>query len=189
MANLYNNKVVINNETIIDLSNDTVSKSDVRLGKLFHLANGKQEVGTYEEPQPKTCSISLNITSVPEILSYWGTKVDNSNIVPFGTSGTPIVGNYQVTLSNVLCNSAFIINCGIINSTQDLIVSMSDNIILESSTKMDNTVCYLFKVPANNVTGNISIKYNNTFNYTFETIDAINLIEGVWNQADAQIEF
>lgn len=40
------NKVVFNNQTLIDLSEDTVKASDVREGVIFHLPNGKKAVGT-----------------------------------------------------------------------------------------------------------------------------------------------
>lgn len=58
MANLYNNKVVINNETIIDLSNDTVTESDVAEGKTFHDASGAEKTGTKTEPKLQSKSVT-----------------------------------------------------------------------------------------------------------------------------------
>lgn len=40
------NKVVYGNNTIIDLTGDTVTAADVAEGKIFHLASGVQAVGT-----------------------------------------------------------------------------------------------------------------------------------------------
>lgn len=40
------NKVELGDETLIDLTGDTASESDVLLGKTFHLASGVQGTGT-----------------------------------------------------------------------------------------------------------------------------------------------
>lgn len=40
------NKIILNNEIILDLTNDTVSESDVLEGKIFHKADGTVGVGT-----------------------------------------------------------------------------------------------------------------------------------------------
>ena len=40
------NKIILNGETILDLTNDTVTAEDVAQGKIFHLANGEVAVGT-----------------------------------------------------------------------------------------------------------------------------------------------
>lgn len=55
------NKVVINNETKIDLSSDTVAAGDVMSGKTFHDSNGLTKTGTYV-PTPEWTGI-LNITT------------------------------------------------------------------------------------------------------------------------------
>lgn len=39
------NKIELNGETILDLSEDTVTERDVKLGVTFHLPNGEQGVG------------------------------------------------------------------------------------------------------------------------------------------------
>lgn len=46
MPNQYKNKVVYNGNTLIDLTGDTVSASDVAQGVLFHLPTGEPSVGT-----------------------------------------------------------------------------------------------------------------------------------------------
>lgn len=40
------NKVVLNGKVILDLTADTVTDPDVRLGKIYHKANGEGSVGT-----------------------------------------------------------------------------------------------------------------------------------------------
>lgn len=46
MANQYTNKVIFGNETLIDLTSDTVTISDVAQGKTFHLPSGEPAIGT-----------------------------------------------------------------------------------------------------------------------------------------------
>ena len=46
MANEYVNKVVFGDETLIDLTGDTATASDVLSGKKFHLKSGAQSTGT-----------------------------------------------------------------------------------------------------------------------------------------------
>ena len=47
MANEYINKVVANNNTLIDLTSDTAEAADVLEGRTLHLASGAPAVGTY----------------------------------------------------------------------------------------------------------------------------------------------
>lgn len=60
------NKVVINNETKIDLSSDTVEESDVRSGKTFHDSEGLLKTGTYV-PTPEWTAILNFFTTDPEL--------------------------------------------------------------------------------------------------------------------------
>ena len=46
MANQYVNKVIYGGNTLIDLTGDDVSASDVLSGKKFHLPSGAQGTGT-----------------------------------------------------------------------------------------------------------------------------------------------
>lgn len=46
MANTTVNKVILGNETLLDLTGDTATAADVASGKMFHLASGAQAVGT-----------------------------------------------------------------------------------------------------------------------------------------------
>ena len=43
---MANNKVVYNNQTLIDLTGDDVTAADVAQGKIFHLPSGEQATGT-----------------------------------------------------------------------------------------------------------------------------------------------
>ena len=47
MANEYINKVVANNNTLIDLTSDTAEAADVLEGRTLHLASGAPAAGTY----------------------------------------------------------------------------------------------------------------------------------------------
>lgn len=46
MANQYENKVIFGGETLIDLTTDTVTRSDVQSGVYFHLPSGERTTGT-----------------------------------------------------------------------------------------------------------------------------------------------
>lgn len=46
MANQYNNKIVLGNETLIDLTGDDVTENDVIQGKKFHLGSGAPGTGS-----------------------------------------------------------------------------------------------------------------------------------------------
>ncbi|MDV3427473.1 MAG: hypothetical protein LIR50_10610 [Bacillota bacterium] len=47
MANQYNNKVIYNGTTLVDLSEDTVTSPEhIMRGAIGHLASGQQVVGT-----------------------------------------------------------------------------------------------------------------------------------------------
>ena len=42
------NKVILGNETKLDLSSDTVTEADVMSGKTFHRSDGSISTGTYD---------------------------------------------------------------------------------------------------------------------------------------------
>ena len=46
MANQYINKVIYGGETLIDLTQDDVTRADVLSGKKFHLPTGESTTGT-----------------------------------------------------------------------------------------------------------------------------------------------
>lgn len=58
MSDIVYNKAIVNNQIVLDLSQDTATISDVKLGKTFHLANGYAANGTLDD------NISLNSPSI-----------------------------------------------------------------------------------------------------------------------------
>lgn len=46
MANLYKNKIIYGGDTLIDLTQDDVTRADVVSGKYFHLPTGERTTGT-----------------------------------------------------------------------------------------------------------------------------------------------
>lgn len=68
--NPYVNKVVVNNNTLIDLSNDTVTPEDVMEGVTFHDATGALRVGT--ATGGTNMVIPINPTEIPtEVGAVW----------------------------------------------------------------------------------------------------------------------
>lgn len=78
MANTTVNKVILGNETLLDLTADTATAADVAEGKTFHLASGEAAVGTARDPvatiigtydaSTKTLALSTEGT----IAAWWG---------------------------------------------------------------------------------------------------------------------
>lgn len=78
MANTTVNKVVLGNETLLDLTADTATAADVAQGKTFHLASGVAAVGTASNPiatiegtytaATKTLALSTEGT----VAAWWG---------------------------------------------------------------------------------------------------------------------
>ena len=58
----YYNKVIYDGDTIIDLTGDTATASDVLSGKTFHLANGFQATGALS-PSPSSVTIDTTTAS------------------------------------------------------------------------------------------------------------------------------
>ncbi len=54
------NKVVVGNETKIDLSNDTVTEADVMSGKTFHRPDGSISTGTYDPSGVWVAILNIN---------------------------------------------------------------------------------------------------------------------------------
>ena len=85
------NKVVLNGELLIDLSQDTAVESDVAVGKTFHKADGSLAVGTHQcsggsggITPSGTLTITANgeynvtyyATAKVELPLYWGEYAD-----------------------------------------------------------------------------------------------------------------
>jgi hypothetical protein len=68
------NKVTLNGETLIDLTQDTANESDVAVGKTFHKSNGAIRIGTNSsvggapsQPSPLPIEVSTE-TKMNELL-------------------------------------------------------------------------------------------------------------------------
>ena len=59
---IFNNKIIYGNETLIDLTGDTATASDVASGKTFHLASGLQATGTFVASPSKATATTTSST-------------------------------------------------------------------------------------------------------------------------------
>ena len=115
-TNQYNNKVIYDGTTLIDLSGDTVTDaSHIMSGRVGHLASGAQVVGTGQSggnnPTLVTKEITVNGTYTASNDSADGyssvtVNVPSSGITPTGsinitTNGTHDVTNYASAVVNV----------------------------------------------------------------------------------------
>ena len=60
---MANNKIIYNNQTLIDLTGDTAVAEDVAAGKIFHLADGTQTIGTASGGKIMVLEVSCNVPS------------------------------------------------------------------------------------------------------------------------------
>lgn len=65
MANTYKNKVIYGGQTLIDLTNDDVTRADVASGKQFHLPTGEITTGTntYDADTSDATAVAAEILS------------------------------------------------------------------------------------------------------------------------------
>lgn len=57
------NKVVINNETVIDITDTTATPDTVAQGQVFYKASGERAVGTYEDVDTKNTAGATDTAS------------------------------------------------------------------------------------------------------------------------------
>ena len=88
------NKVIYGDTTLIDLTEDTVTRSDLIVGKTAHNAAGEQIQGARVEIPQVTTSFIYDGTQKESITTY-----DSDHINITGTSSATIFGNYTYTLA------------------------------------------------------------------------------------------
>ena len=82
MPNQYKNKVIYNNQTLIDLTSDTATAADVAQGKTFHLASGEPATGTASGGNPEIVTGSFTTNAVGS---------ENQTVtIPYAGSGFPM---------------------------------------------------------------------------------------------------
>jgi hypothetical protein len=82
------NKVVINNETKIDLSSDTIDTASVVSGKTFHNSEGVSSTGTFAA-QTKTVTSSRSAQTVTPDSGKYLSQVNVNALEPTGTYTFP----------------------------------------------------------------------------------------------------
>ena len=99
MANLYKNKVIYGGDTLIDLTNDDVTRADVVSGKYFHLPTGERTTGTntYDANTSDGTAVAAEILATKTAYVN-GSKVTGSMTNRGAVSGSisTVAGEYTV---------------------------------------------------------------------------------------------
>ena len=100
MANQYNNKIVYGNETLIDLTGDTITAADVINGKTFHLKSGAPATGTCTfDVDTSDATASASEILVNKTAYVAGSKVTGSMPNRGGVTGTISTKTAQYTVA------------------------------------------------------------------------------------------
>ena len=99
MPNQYTNKVIFGGETLIDLTNDDVSASDVLSGKKFHLPSGAPGTGscTYDADTSDATAVAAEILTGKSAYKN-GQKLNGTMPNRGGVSGTISAKTEQYTV-------------------------------------------------------------------------------------------
>lgn len=99
MANQYKNKVIYGGETLIDLTQDDVTRADVAAGKKFHLPTGETTTGTntYDADTRDATAVAAEILSSKTAYKN-GTKLTGTMPNRGAVSGSisTVAGEYTV---------------------------------------------------------------------------------------------
>lgn len=117
MSNTIYNKITINNDTLIDLSQDTVtSAAHIVSGHVGHLADGTQVTGTAPTGTSRTSAdLTVSGATVTAPAGIYASAASKS--VASGTEGTPTatkgtVSNHSVSVTPSVTNTAGYISGG-----------------------------------------------------------------------------
>lgn len=147
MSNTVYNKITVNNDTLIDLSQDTVtSAAHIVSGHVGHLADGTQVTGTYSGNTP-TLQAKTNISpttssqTITADAGYDGLSSVQINAMPSGTAGTPTatkgtVSNHSISVTPSVTNTTGYIT-GSTKTGTAVTVSASE-LVSGSETKTEN---------------------------------------------------
>lgn len=90
------NKVILNGETIIDLTQDTVTEDSVALGYTFHKANGEKSVGKASFSNTKPNGQPISVSTEADMTALLESGNVGSVYKYTGTTGTYENGAYYV---------------------------------------------------------------------------------------------
>lgn len=98
------NKIELNGEVLLDLTQDTVTEADVAEGKTFHLADGTPATGTQTPVTTQEKSVDITENGTTEVLpdaGYALSKVIINALVESGGSGGLKYASKYVTTTGV----------------------------------------------------------------------------------------
>lgn len=97
MPNQYKNKIIYGNQTLIDLTSDTVTAASMLSGVIAHDASGATVTGTIATRNTNEITLTNNTLTIPAGYYSAGTKTITSVELTAPSSGT---NTFSVTLPN-----------------------------------------------------------------------------------------